>query len=143
MVSKGGLNRKAKIAMIILVLIVIGAIIGNSIFHKPKVTVTAVDLSIIYQTNSGYLGPTSQSLEGFTADAGTKYAYSITFHSSAILLTHKIERIYVNTSSFSIISISPQLPYSFGPGSTFTITIIFQLPSNEYTGVLNLVIVTT
>jgi len=117
---------------------------NNKSTPPAMVDVTAVDLSIQYTgITSGYLGPTSQSLNGFTVTAGSQFTYTITFTSSAALLTHRINAIYVNTPGFSIVSISPNLPYSFGPGSTVTITITMTAPSSSYTGVLNLVVSTS
>jgi len=134
------------IAVVIIVIIVMAYIEVSSYNTPPPptVNVTAVDLTIQYTgLTSGYLGPTSQSLNGFTTVAGSQFTYSITFTSSATLLTHNINNIYVNTPGFTIDSISPNLPYSFSPGSTFTITIIITVPSNSYTGVLNLVVSTS
>jgi hypothetical protein len=129
------------IAVVIIVVVIIAASMVN---NMSMVNVTAVDLTIQYTgLTSGYLGPTSQSLNGFTTGAGSQFTYSIQFTSSATFLTHNINNIYVNTPGFTIDSISPNLPYSFSPGSTFTITIIITVPSNSYTGVLNLVVSTS
>ncbi len=117
---------------------------NGSIFSKPKVTVTAVNLEIKYEgATSGYLGPDSQSLNGFTTDGGSTYTYSIYLKSSAILLKHEITEVLVNTPGFSVISVSPSLPYTFGPDSTFTITITLEVPSDSYTGTLDIVIITS
>jgi hypothetical protein len=111
------------------------------------ITITAVDLTIQYTgLTSGYLGPTSQSLQGFNDTIfvlNSTEIYSITFTSSAILLSHSINSIYVNTPGFAIVSVSPNLPYGFSPGSTFTITITLAVPSSIYIGVLNLVVSTS
>ncbi len=110
----------------------------------PTVDVEAVDLSIQYTgLTSGYLGPTSQSLNGFITNAGNQYTLVITLSSSATLLTHQINQICIDTPGFILDSISPTLPYSFGPGSTFTITLTITVPSYSYNGVLNIVISTS
>jgi len=134
------------IAVVIIVILVIAfiAVSPSSTTTTQTVNVTAVDLTIQYTgATSGYLGPTSQSLDGFTTSAGSQFTESITFTSSAAVLTHNINNIYVNTPGFTIDSISPNLPYSFSPGSTFTISIIMTVPANSYTGVLNLVVSTS
>jgi cytoskeletal protein RodZ len=134
------------VGIVVAVVIIVIAVIAVSMVNhtSPMVNVTAVDLTIQYTgSTSGYLGPTSQSLNGFTTSAGSQFTYSIPFNSSATILTHNINNIYVNTPGFTIDSISPNLPYSFSPGSTFTITIIMTVPSNSYTGVLNLVVSTS
>jgi len=143
----------AIIAVIVIAFITVGIAnyssnnnINNNNTSTPPamVDVTAVDLTIQYTgITSGYLGPTSQSLNGFTVTASNQFTYTITFTTSAVLLTHSINAIYVNTPGFSIVSISPNLPYSFGPGSTVTITITMTAPSSSYTGVLNLVVSTS
>jgi hypothetical protein len=128
----------------VIVAIIIIIIAANIQSSSQTVNVTAVDLSIQYTgLSSGYLGPTSQSLNGFITDAGNQYTYVITFTSSATILSHKIDQIYINTPGFTLDSISPTLPYSFSPGSTFTITLIITVPSSSYIGVLNIVISTS
>jgi ribosomal protein L37E len=136
------------IIAVVIIVILVGTVFlatgGYITGPTPTVTVTAVDLTIQYTgLTSGYLGPTSQSLDGFTTSAGSQFTDSITFTSSSIVLTHNINNIYVNTPGFTIDSISPNLPYSFSPGSTFTITITMTVPANSYTGVLNLVVSTS
>ncbi|MEM3272292.1 MAG: zinc ribbon domain-containing protein [Metallosphaera sp.] len=132
------------IAIVIVVIIIAVIAINDLNQSSSTVTVTAVDLSVVYNgLTSGYLGPTSQSLNGFTISPGSSFSYSITFTSSAALLSHSINSIYTTTPGFSIISISPNLPYSFSPGSTFTITIIIQAPNTAYNGVLQLTVTTS
>jgi len=134
----------AIVVVLIVIIVIIATINLSPINQTPTINVTAVDLTIQYTgLTSGYLGPTSQSLNGFTTNAGTQYVYSITFTSSAVLLSHNINNIYVNTPGFAIVSVSPNLPYGFSPGSTFTITITLAVPSSSYTGVLNLVVSTS
>jgi len=138
----------AVVVIVIVIIAVIGAVVSNNnsgiVTPLPKVNVTAVDLSIVYNgLSSGYLGPTSQSLPGFTTVSGSSYSYTITFTSSAAILTHSITSIYTNTPGFSITSVSPTLPYSFSPGSTFTVTIIIQTPTSSYDGVLQITVETS
>ncbi len=136
-------SRKKLIGVIvgvIIAIVIIIAIVGST----QTVNVTAVDLTIVYNgLTSGYLGPTSNSLPGFTNNAGSSFSYSITFTSSALTLTHSITSIYTTTPGFSILSESPNLPYSFSPGSTFTVTINIQAPSTAYNGVLQITVETS
>ncbi|MEM3829002.1 MAG: hypothetical protein QXP36_07310 [Conexivisphaerales archaeon] len=89
------------------------------------------------------MSPTSQSFPGFTATIGQSASYSITFTSTAILLSHSVSSIFVSTPGFSINSISSYLPYNFSPGSTITVTIDFHVPSSSYNGVLQLTLDTS
>ena len=50
------------------------------------------------------------------------------------MLSHNINNISINTPGFSIISISPSLPYSLSPGSNVSITITVQTPNVNYNG---------
>ena len=140
-------RKKVWAAVAIIAVIAIAFVAVDMAYYyssSATVDITSVDVTIQYTgMTAGYLGPTSQSLNGFTVTAGGQFTYTITFTSSAILLTHSINAIYVNTPGFTIVSISPNLPYSFSPGSTGTITITMTAPSSSYTGVLNLVISTS
>ena len=134
----------AIVVVLIMIIAIIAAISLSPSNKTPIINVTAVDLTIQYTgATSGYLGPLSQSLPGFTTNAGTKYVYSITFISSVSSISHSINLIYANTSGFSILSTSPNLPFNFSPGSTFKITITLDVPSSRYTGVLNLIVSTS
>lgn len=145
-----GSASKIAIGVVIGIIVVIGFIYVSDNYNSisqsvnPTVTVTAVDVVINYQgSTSGYLGPSSQSLAGFSASSDSTCAYTISINTSAILFTHNINSITVNTDGFSISSISPSLPYSFGPGSTITLTLIINLPSSSYTGIMEIEIDTT
>ncbi len=109
-----------------------------------SVNVSAVDLTIVYNgLTSGYLGPTSQSFSGFTASSGSTVSYSITLTSTALLLSHSIDSIYTSTSGFGLSNVSPNLPYTFSPGSSITITFNVQVPNTAYNGVLQITITTS
>jgi hypothetical protein len=111
---------------------------------NPTVTVTAVDLQINYQgSTDGYMGPTSQSLGGFTISAGNQETYTLTFNTTALLLQHQINSLTISTSGFSLSSLSPNMPYSFSAGSTVSVTLTINVPSSSYSGVLDIVLDTT
>ncbi len=132
------------VGVVIIIVIIIAIFAIPSLTGSNSVNVTAVDMSVVYQgISSGYIGPTSQSISGFTSTVGSGFSYSITFTSSALFLNHQITSIYTTTSGFSISSFSPNLPYTFSSGSTFTITVNFQMPTSSYNGVLQLVIDTS
>lgn len=145
-----GSGSKIGVGVVIGIIAVVGFIYimnntsGISQSVHPTVTVNGVDVVINYQgTTSGYLGATSQTLNGFSASAGSTYSYTITIDTSALLLDHSINSVTVSTSGFSISSVSPTLPYSFSPGSTIDITVTINLPSTSFNGVMELEIDTT
>ncbi len=108
---------------------------------KIDVFVTAVDLTIVYNgTTGGYLGPINQSLPGFSALSGNIFLYTFTLNSSGSS-SHTIYSITTSNSDFHIDSISPNLPYTFNPGSEIKITIKF-LICLGYNGVLHLTLST-
>ncbi len=137
--------RKKLMAIIIGIIVVIIVIMAMdvTIFSKPMVTISAVDLTILYGPvplghNSEYLGYYYRTLPGFNATPGSIVEYNITLTSTARNLTHSITSIYTPTSGFSIISVSPSLPYSFPPGSTFTLTLFIKTPDESLWGFLHI-----
>lgn len=112
----------------------------------PKVKVTAYNLNIVYTgSTSGYLGPTSQviSTNSFNVNGGQIYTDTITLYTSALLLDHQIDSVTMNTPGFSIVSVQPSLPYKFSSGSSIALTLQIQTPSNDYTGTVNIIIITS
>ncbi len=120
--------------------------IQTSIQSTPSTTIdiTGVNLIIDYTgVSSGYFGPSSQALGGAgTLTGGSEAVYTIVMSSSALLLSHNINDISINTPGFSIISISPSLPYSLSPGSNVSITITVQTPNVNYNGPIDFILST-
>lgn len=106
----------------------------------PKVDITAMNWYIDYTGTSGYFGPSSQSYNGgYVYNAGDQFTYTMTFQSTALMFSHPINAITIQTPGFSIISINPQLPTQKIPsGGSISITITIQTPSYAYTGPLDL-----
>jgi hypothetical protein len=130
------------VAVAILLIIVGIGIVG---YLTPTVQITAVNLEIEYTgIFGGYFGPSSQSLGGtLSTTAGSTITYTFTLTSNAILLTHSINQITLGTPGFTLLSISPSLPYSVSPGGSVTITLVIRAPNTNYIGPLNIVLVTS
>ena len=111
----------------------------------PTVQITGVNLEIEYTGDiGGYFGPSSQSLGGtLSVTAGSTITETFTLTSSAILFTHSINQVTVGTPGFTLLSVSPSLPYSVGPGGSVTITVVIQTPNTNYVGTLNIVVLTS
>ena len=75
--------------------------------------------------------------------AGSTITETFTLTSSAILFTHSINQVTVGTPGFTLLSVSPSLPYSVGPGGSVTITVVIQTPNTNYVGTLNIVVLTS
>ncbi len=112
---------------------------------STTIDITGVNMIIDYTgVSSGYFGPSSQALGGVgTLSGGSEFTYTITITSSALLLSHNINYISVDTPGFSIISISPSLPYSLSPGSDVSITITVQTPNVNYNGPIDFILSTS
>jgi len=126
---------------IILIIIGIAAYFAN----QPTVQITAINLEIEYTgLFGGYFGPSSQSIGGaLSATAGSTITYTFTLTSNAILLTHSINQIALDTPGFTLLSVSPSLPYSVSPGGSVSITLEIQVPDTSYVGPLNIIVVTS
>jgi len=128
--------------IIVIIVIAIIAIVGN-----PTVTasINNVNLQISYTgSTSGYLGPTSQVFSYSNSVSGSQqFSLTLTLTSSALLLTHYINSITLNTNGFTLVSISPNLPYSLSPGSSVSFTLTIQAPSYNFNGPLNILVSTS
>jgi hypothetical protein len=134
------------VAVAILLIIVGIGIVGYFIGQlTPTVQITGENLEIEYTSIfGGYFGPSSQSL-GYATNgpSGGTFSFTFTLTSNAILLTHSINQITVGTPGFTLLSISPSLPYSVSPGGSVTITLVIRAPNTNYIGPLNIVLVTS
>jgi len=127
------------------VVLVIVVAIGLASLSTPTVLITGTNLEIEYTgITGGYFGPSSQSL-GYTTTwpAGDTFSFTFTLTSSAVLLTHSINQITVDTPGFTLISVSPSLPYNVSPGGSVAITLVIRAPNTNYSGPLNIVLVTS
>ncbi|MCL4450714.1 MAG: hypothetical protein M1386_05320 [Candidatus Thermoplasmatota archaeon] len=139
------------VAIVVIVIIVIfgGLYILGGSYHggNPTVSVniTGINLQISYTgSTSGYLGPTSQALSYTnTVGGGQQFSVTITLSTSAILLSHTINSITVNTGGFALDSISPSIPYTFSPGSSIDFTLTLTAPSSDFNGPLSVLISTS
>jgi len=137
------------VTAVIIVIIVIAfiAIVGSQHIGNPTITVSInnINLQIIYTgSTSGYLGPTSQVIYySNSVSGGQQFSLTLTLTSSALLFTHYINSITLNTNGFTLVSISPNLPYSLSPGSSVSFTLTIQAPSYNFNGPLNIVVSTS
>ena len=141
--------------IIVIVIIAIVAIIGsqhgnignsgNTGTPTVSVNINNINLQISYTgITSGYLGPTSQALSySNSVNGGQQFTLTIEFTSSALLLSHDINSITLNTNGFTLISISPNLPYSLSPSSSVSFSLIIQAPNYNFDGPLNILVSTS
>jgi hypothetical protein len=105
---------------------------------RPQVYLTAVNWYIDYTSTSDYFGPSTQASNGgYTYNAGDQFSYTITLHSSALMFSHTVDSITIQTPGFTLLSVTPQLPSQKVPsGGSISITIKLQTPNYAYTGPL-------
>ncbi|MEM3845103.1 MAG: hypothetical protein QXU98_05320 [Candidatus Parvarchaeota archaeon] len=137
----------AIIGVVVLVIIIIG-IIGLASLSTPSVTVTTANLEIIYPNGAtnGYLGPSFQALNSnsLTLSGGQQFTETITLNNQASIFTsHTIYSITTNTPGFSVVSVSPQLPFTLAPGASAAFTITITSPNTNYNGPVTIVITTS
>jgi hypothetical protein len=112
-----------------------------------SITVTPVHNSTItenlyvqypnYESN-GWLGPHSSShLKTVTMRDGLLLVDNFTL-SNPSTSSQQINDIYLDTTDFTIHSISQHSPINFGPGQTITIVLVIDTPYWYYTGPLNI-----
>jgi hypothetical protein len=106
--------------------------------------ITAINYQVDYAgSSSGYFGPASQSKIVNQGFAGTTISDTITLTNSALYSSHTVDAIRVTTVGFSIISTTPDLPYTVSAGGDVSITLLIQPPSYSYYGSLGVVISTS
>jgi hypothetical protein len=128
------------IAGVIVLLLVAVVVIGALASVATSSDVTGINLSVNYTgVTSGYLGPDTQSLPASVIVAGGgQFTETITFSDSAILLTHSINYVSVDTPGFTLVSMSPSTPISLSPGSSVAVTFTIQAPSSSYNGPISI-----
>lgn len=162
---KGGLSDTDKIVIvvaIILVVIVVGGVIAAAIYFgtlssiartptppttTAPVVVTGVNVQIAYSAPSAnYFGPQSQSLSGtglpLQLQYGQEFYYSFSLRMGGLYESHTIDSVTLNTPGFSLVSVNPALPYSMSSGSSVTVTVTGQAPSQNFAGAITLVVST-
>ncbi len=103
------------------------------------------NLSISYPggATTGWLGPTPRNsvaslTVGFSAQQFTE---TLSLYSTSTI-DEQITSIAISTPGYSIVSISPSTPISFGPMASVDITLTLQAPDSYYHGPIDLEIVT-
>lgn len=138
------------VGVVVVVIIIIGvgyylANSGNIGNPTVKVTITGLNLQIAYNgLTGGYLGPTSQAISySDTVNGGQQFSVTFSLTDTALLLNHQINSVTVSTNGFSVISVSPNMPYSMSPDSTVTITVNLGSPGSSFDGPLTLSLATS
>lgn len=135
-------KRKRKsmaIVAAIVILIAVGAFVTTLSYSVSTVNILTVELNISYTNGSGnWLGPPTQFLTGNyeTLYAGGNYQYVITFtnHGSS---THSINGLNLNTTGFSLVSSSENIPLTLGPGESQNVALLIHLPDYNFVGDLD------
>ncbi len=128
--------------MIVVIIIVVPMVI--SIFTYPKLYDNLQVQPYINYTGmtSGYLQIDSIFPSQVSVPARSTATVNITITSTALVNTHSIDDI--TTPGFTLISVTPTLPYYLSPGQTVTLTIVIQTPSGYgQTGTLEIEIYTS
>ncbi|MEM0156148.1 MAG: hypothetical protein QW597_06090 [Thermoplasmataceae archaeon] len=129
----------------------VAVIISTSVFFSTQmdtgrtVNVFLVDLHIDYAGGtSGYLGPDVQYVTANfeTLQAGNVHTFTVTLSNHGTT-THTVSGLSSATQGFSVVSINPDIPITLQPGSSQKMTIQVQLPDYNYSGNLNLTLVTS
>ena len=110
----------------------------------PQVVMTATNYHIDYTGTTGYFGPSTQAGSGSTVNAGSTFTRTITFTNDALMFSHTIDSITIQTPGFTLLSVSPSVPSSsLSVGSSITETLTIQAPNSAYTGSLEIRISTS
>jgi hypothetical protein len=136
---------------VIMVVIMVTALAS---FGAPKTTITGINLQVEYpymNTDPSYFGSVSQSVtisnqpnKVLEISQGQQFYVSFPFTESYLATgSHSINQIRAITPGFTVLSVDPQIPISFSPGSTIIITVTLQSPNSYFTGAINLAISTT
>jgi hypothetical protein len=164
-VAKSRGTRNVLIGIVVIVVVAIIAIASLGLISNPlssgsnttqstqppaTVTLTAANMQVVYPNaaTSGYLGPSSQSLNvnGLpqTFAGGQEFSLTISLNNQASIITsHTISLISTNTQGFTVNSVSPTLPYTLGPGASVTFTITLTTPNTNYDGPYTIVVTTS
>jgi autotransporter translocation and assembly factor TamB len=131
-------------SIITIVILVAGAIGIGMFATQQTVTVTGIDYFINYESyniSAGngfyhYLGPSPQGTPiTITVNINGHMPIVATFENSASI-SHTIINMSLNTTGFSLLTVSPSLPVELSPGASITITLTVLVPDYSYTGPL-------
>lgn len=141
--TKSKRNRNIGI-LVAFVIIVLGlALFASTLSTSVNVTGTNLDVNYTGIT-TGYFGADTQSIGGsISVNGGGQFTETLTLTDTAILLSHNINTIAVDTSGFTLVSIAPSLPITLQPLSSITITLIITAPSSSYSGPLTITMSTS
>lgn len=136
--------RNVGIVVVVVVVAMVSLIIIGAA-SASTVNITAQNLSFDYTgSTSGYFGPSFQGGgNSLSVGGGSQFTETITPTNGALLLTHSINSISVTTPGFTLVTISPNLPYSLTPGSSITFTLTIQAPNTNYNGPIGILISTS
>jgi hypothetical protein len=163
-VSNRGLSDAQKaiiVVAVVLVVVIVGGVMAVSYFQtlssisraptppssSSPIVITGVNAQISYANPSAnYFGPQSQSLGGtglpLQLSYGQSFYYSFSLRMGGFYESHTIESVSLSTPGFTFLSTNPALPYSMNSGSSVTVTITAQAPSQNYYGAITIVVTT-
>src|SRR5436309_3168807 len=145
------------VAVILVVIIVVGAIAASFLLSLNSVSrtsslsapivITGVNAQMNYANPSAtYFGPQTQSLGGsglpLQLQYGQSFYYGFSLRMGGLYQTHTIDSVYLSTPGFDLLSVSPTLPYAMSSGSSVTLTITGEAPSQNYYGAITIIIST-
>ncbi len=124
-------------------------IISRTATSQPgTVTITGFNLQISYADSSNsYFGPSTQSLTGaglpLQLQHGQQFTYSFKLAMGGITGTsHSVDSLGLTTPGFTLLTVNPNLPYTFSAGSSVTFIITGHAPNYDFTGAPTLVLST-
>lgn len=137
------------IALIVVVAIVV--VLGLQLYNqlgigKPQVNLTAQNAHIDYTCSlcPHYFGPTLQGGgNSLSVSGGSQFTETVTPKNQDCCSSHQVSSASILTPGFTLISITPSLPITLGPGDSISITINIQAPNSAYTGPLDYQITTS
>jgi hypothetical protein len=116
--------------------------------QPSTVTITGFILQISYADSSNsYFGPSTQSLTGTSlplqVQRGQEFTYSFKLAMAGIAETsHSVDGLALTTPGFTLVTVSPTLPFTFFAGSSATFIITGEAPNYDFTGAPTLVLST-
>jgi len=124
------------VLVVIVVLFVVFAAIGAYLYSVPPPNVDVEGINVYAPDNVCGLNANPVGYSGFNASAGTQAALDLqleNFNSTACT----VHSVTTNTSGFSLSGV--QVPDGVGPLGNGTLNLTLSLPSDAYSGIVDLV----
>ncbi len=117
-----------------------------------SIEITGINLQVQYGgSDQGYFGAVSQSIaisnqpnQILTVNQGTQFFLYFTLtESSTATRGDSINSVTVGTAGFTTVSVEPQVPIAFSPGSSTQITVTLMAPQSSFNGPIQIVVSTS